>query len=100
LLLKYASANNLSGIQLQAYTGTYYCPELDCKYGIVLKGRDLILTNGKYEDTKLKLTTKDHIFSDYWWMGHLKVLRNVKKEITGFEVSNGRIMYLRFNKIK
>lgn len=100
LLVKCASANNLNGTQLQAYTGTYYCPELDCKYGIVLKGRDLILTNDKYEDTKLRLVTKDHLFSDYWWMGHLKVLRNAKKEISGFEVSNGRIMYLRFNKIK
>lgn len=98
--LKYASASKQTDKQLQAYTGTYYCPELDCKYGIVLKGRDLILTNNKYEDTKLRLVTKDHILSDYWWMGHLKLLRNNKKQIAGFEVSNGRIMHLRFNKIE
>jgi CubicO group peptidase (beta-lactamase class C family) len=99
-LVKYASANNLTDKQLQAYAGMYYCPELDCKYGIVVKGTDLMLTNNKYEDTKLKLTSKDHLFSDYWWMGHLKIMRNSKKEIAGFEVSNGRVMHLQFDKLK
>lgn len=99
-LLKYVSSANYTEKQLQTYTGTYYCPELDCKYGIMLKGRDLILTNNKYEDTKLRLIGKDHLRSDFWWMGHLKILRDNKNQIKGFEVNDGRVMHLQFNKIE
>lgn len=99
-LLKYVSSANYTEKQLQTYTGTYYCPELDCKYGITLKGRDLILTNSKYEDTKLRLIGQDHLRSDFWWMGHLKILRDNKNQIKGFEVNDGRVMHLRFNKIE
>lgn len=98
-LLKYSPTANPTDKQLQAYAGTYYCPELDCKYGIVLKGKDLILTNSKYEDTKLQLIGMDHLRSNFWWMGHLKVLRGDKNQIIGFEVNDGRVMHLRFNKI-
>lgn len=100
VFLKYELAPKLTDKQLQAYTGTYYCPELDCKYSVVLKGHDLILTNNKYEDSKIRLIEKDHLRTDFWWMGHLKMLRNVKSQITGFEVNDGRIMHLRFNKIE
>lgn len=99
-LLKYVSSANYTEKQLQTYTGMYYCPELDCKYGIMLKGRDLILTNNKYEDTKLRLIGKDHLRSDFWWMGHLKILRDNKNQIKGFEVNDGRVMHLQFNKIE
>jgi hypothetical protein len=85
---------------LKAYTGTYYNAELDCKYSVVLKGRDLILTNAKYENSKFNLVGKDHAGTDFWWMGHLKMLRNAKGRITGFEVNDGRIMHLQFDKIE
>lgn len=97
---KYQLSPNLTDQQLKAYTGTYYSPELDCKYGIVLKGKELMLTNDKYEDKKITLQARDHLRTDFWWMAHLKVLRGAKAEITGFEVNDGRIMYLRFNKIE
>ena len=100
LLQKYTLDSIQTDKQLQTYTGTYYCPELDCKYGIVLKNRQLMLTNNKYGDTKLTLLGKDDLQNNFWWMGHLKVLRNNKNQITGFEVNDGRIMHLRFNKIE
>lgn len=85
---------------LQAYTGVYYCPELDCKYGIVLKNHQLILTNAKYNDTNLTLAGSEHLTNDNWWMNHLVILRDNNNTITGFEVNSGRIMHLRFNKIE
>ncbi|WP_276091429.1 serine hydrolase domain-containing protein [Pedobacter sp. JY14-1] len=85
--------------QLQAYAGTYYSPELDCKYGIALKGHELVLTNVKYDDTPIKFTGEDHLRTAFWWMAHLKVLRNNTNQITGFEVNDGRVMHLLFNKI-
>jgi len=97
---KYALDFHPADKQLQAYTGTYYCPELDCKYGIALKRHELVLTNVKYEDTPIKFTGKDHLRTAFWWMAHLKVLRSNTNQITGFEVNDGRVMHLLFNKIE
>ena len=71
----------------------------DFNYSILLN-RHLILTNDKYEDSSLTLLGKDDLQTNFWWMGHLKMMRNNKKQITGFEVNDGRIMHLRFNKIE
>jgi CubicO group peptidase (beta-lactamase class C family) len=84
---------------LMTYSGRYYCPELDCSYGIVLKDHNLFLTNSKYNDVKLTLAGTDHLLNDYWWINHLVITRNDKKQITGFEVNGQRVMHLRFNKI-
>lgn len=84
---------------LEAYTGTYYCPELDCRYGIILKGHQLVLTNNKYDDMPLSFGGPDHLFNGSWWMRHLKVMRNSKRQVTGFEVTAGRVMHLRFDRL-
>jgi len=99
-LTKYKNDTSQTDEVLKKYTGIYHCPELDCKYGIVLKEHHLMLTNVKYSDTKLTLINSNHAVSDFWWMNHLMFLRNSKNIITGFEVNSGRIMHLRFNKIK
>ena len=100
LLKKYATDSALTDKQLQVYTGVYYCPELDCKYGIIIKDHALVMTNNKYEDTKIKLLGKEDLFTDYWWMRHLRIVNNDKNTIAGFEVNDGRVMHLRFNKIQ
>lgn len=99
-LKKYIKDTAQRDEMLKSYTGVYYCPELDCKYGIVLKDHQLMLTNLKYNDTKLTLTGGDHLTNDNWWINHLVMIRNSKNQITGFEVNSGRIMHLRFNKIE
>ena len=99
-LVKYVKDTTKSDIALKAYTGTYYCPELDCSYSIVLKDHQLILTNAKYNDAKLTLVGNDHLTNDNWWINHFKIIRDSKKQITGFEVNSGRIMHLKFDKIK
>ncbi|WP_256004899.1 serine hydrolase domain-containing protein [Pedobacter deserti] len=85
--------------QLKTYTGTYHCPELDCKYNIVQKGDGLVLSHSKYDDIPLNFTGRDHLRSSAWWFGHIKILRNAKDQVIGFEVNDGRIMHLRFNKV-
>jgi hypothetical protein len=100
LLKKYAATVNQSDKLLQTFTGVYYSPELDCRYGIILKDQHLYLTNSKYKDTGLTLVGTDHLTDDFWWMNHLMVIRNKMNQITGFEVNSGRIMHLKFNKIE
>jgi hypothetical protein len=97
---KYIKDTAQADLVLKKYTGTYYCPELDCKYGIVLKDHHLMLTNNKYSDAKLTLIGTDHLINDYWWINHLKILWDSKKQVSGFEVNSGRIEHLKFNKIE
>ena len=84
---------------LSAYTGTYYCPELECKYSITLKDHHLALTNIKYNDISLTFEGTDHLFNNFWAMYHLRMLRGANGQINGFEVNSDRLQHLRFNKL-
>jgi len=99
-LRKYQKDTSQTDQVLKSYTGVYYCPELDCKYGIVLKDHHLFLTNAKYNDAKLTLMGKSHLINDNWWINHLMIRRDSKDHIIGFEVNSDRIMHLIFNKIE
>ncbi len=100
VLSKYIADSIQTDSQLLAYTGIYYCPELECRYGIALKEHHLVLTNNKYKDTQLTLAGDKHLFDDFWWMSHLVMIKNNKNEIQGFEINSGRIMHLLFKKIE
>lgn len=100
LVKKYQENKTPADDVLKLYVGTYYSPELDCRYKIELKDHKLVLTNRKYNDSPLSLAGPDHIMTEHWWMGHLLVTRNSKKQITGFQVNNGRVLHLQFNKIE
>lgn len=97
-LNKDVPVKNPTDDSLQQYVGNYFCPELDCHYGIQLKDHKLVLTNPKYNDAPIALVGTDNLFTDNWWMNHLLVMRNSAGKITGFEVNSGRIMHLAFNK--
>jgi CubicO group peptidase (beta-lactamase class C family) len=90
-----AKADNV----LLSYTGTYYCPELDCNYRIILKDHHLVLTNAKYNDTPLRLYGDNRLGDDFWWMSNIKILRDNRNTITGFEVNSGRVEHLWFKKL-
>ncbi|HTR30978.1 MAG TPA: serine hydrolase domain-containing protein [Puia sp.] len=87
-----------SETQLESYTGTYYCPELDCNYRVTLKDHHLFIASAKYNETPLMLFGDDNLGVDWWWMSGLKVVRDARKKITGFEVNSGRIRRLWFKK--
>ena len=100
ILRKYNINQKLTDAALMKYTGTFSSPELDCSYRIILKDHALFLTHDKYPDQKIRLTGTDHLNTNTWWMYHLVMLRNSKNEISGFEVNSGRVMHLKFNKVK
>ena len=99
-LKKYVKDTSQTDEILKKYTGVYYSPELDCRYSIAVKDHQLMLTHSKYSDTKLTVVNSEHLTSDYWWINHLVMTRDNKNNITGFEINSGRIMHLKFNKIK
>ena len=98
-LKKYTKDTSQTEETLKTYTGTYYCPELECTYDMVLKDHHLLLTTAKY-NSKLTFLNNDHLKNDYWWMNHLLILWDSKNQVAGFEVNSGRTMHLRFNKIE
>ena len=99
-LKKYTKGKAKTDSELKAYTGIYYCPELDCRYSMILKDHHLILSNAKYEDVKLSMINEDHLTNENWWMNHLVMIRDSNHQIIGFEVNSGRTMHLRFNKVE
>jgi CubicO group peptidase (beta-lactamase class C family) len=100
LLEKFDASAKQTDELLHTYTGKYYCPELDCSYGITLKDHHLMLTNNKYNDTVLKLYGANNLGNDFWWMNNLLVQRNAKGQVTGFEVNSGRIRHVLFKKVE
>ncbi|RPE08097.1 class A beta-lactamase-related serine hydrolase [Chitinophaga lutea] len=84
---------------LQSFTGTYYCPELECSYGIAEKNGRLYLTSNKHNDALIRMMDDDHLITEHPMLDHLQIRRGAGKKITGFELNSRRIMHLVFNKI-
>ncbi len=86
--------------QLMAYTGKYYCSELDCTYGIILKDHQLVLTNAKYPDSPIVFYSEKRLVNNLDWMKSLDFTKDKKGKITGFEVNHDKIQDLRFEKVE
>jgi CubicO group peptidase (beta-lactamase class C family) len=82
---------------LSQYVGNYYCSELDCNHQMILKNHKLYFTNNNRPDANIDLYGKDYIQSD-GDMANIVMLRNKNGTIIGFELNDGAILHLRFNK--
>ncbi|MFI5148581.1 MAG: serine hydrolase domain-containing protein [Bacteroidia bacterium] len=90
--------NSFTDQQLKAYEGTYYSPELDCRYYVKLRNHHLYLYMNKPEESIILFRTRDDLVSEFWWFPSLKINRTAKGHIEGFEVNAGRVQHLRFTK--
>jgi CubicO group peptidase (beta-lactamase class C family) len=88
---------SLTDDALNSYTGTYYSPELDVNFRIVRNGKELWITSSHYKEEKITRVGTDHLFTD-GILSHLLIKRDSKGKITGFEMTDGRIMHLFFRK--
>lgn len=88
----------LNDAQLTKYTGNYFSSELDTKYEIISKNGKLILTHRRYPDVNLDPISENQFSTSFWWMTNIIFNRNAKGEIVGFEVNEGRILHLKFQK--
>ena len=87
----------LADKDLMTYAGTYYCPELDCRYTISLKDHHLVMGSAKYNDERVTLIG-ENLHIDWWWMSNMKIMKDTHGKITGFEVNDGRVRHLLFKK--
>ena len=99
LLTKYPLESKPTEKELKSYEGSYYSSELDCSFGIALKRGQLVLTSLRHEDLVLKYLAMGELFHK-GGLGHLQIIRNKQNEIVGFDLDNGSIVNMRFNKME
>lgn len=85
-------------INLKAYIGTYYSPELQTSYTLMLKGDTLTANHIRHEPATMTPTGRDLFSTEAWFMSMIEFVRNAKSEITGLKVSSGRVKNVRFVK--
>lgn len=83
--------------RLSAFAGTYFSPELNISWEIVLKENQLLIKRRKYPTTPLRPAAKD-AFTNPLGGYDIQFERGPHGNPTGFRLSTGRIRNLKFNK--
>ncbi len=85
---------------LSEFAGVYYNDETEARYSVLVRDNKLVIQHRKYDDAGLNSLVGDQFSCPYWWMNNIRFLRNGKGDVVAFEVNAGRIMHLRYEKIK
>lgn len=85
-------------VDLKAFTGNYYSPELQTSYTLELKSDTLIANHVRHEPATLTLVGTDSFSCDAWFMSKIEFTRNEKQEIIGLKVSSGRVRNVKFER--
>ncbi len=86
--------------QLKEYTGTYFSDELSTYYHVKLKEGKLVAEHMRISDIKFTPIMENLFSGDVYFMGFVEFLRDSKNQITGFNVVNGRVRNLLFERLK
>lgn len=83
--------------ELSKYNGAYYSPELMSSYYISVNDTALTYHHPHHGTFELE-EVKDDIFTSLWPLNFIEFQQDDRGKITGFMVSNGRVMNLWFEK--
>jgi CubicO group peptidase (beta-lactamase class C family) len=83
---------------LKEYAGRYYSDELDTFYDLTLNAGKLLIQGGHSEDLPLTPQIKD--FFSAGDMASIQFMRDAGGAVTGFMVTTGRVLNLKFAKLK
>lgn len=86
-------------VDLSAYVGNFYSPELGTNYTLKLKDGKLIAEHQRTSDIELSPIKEDGFSGDKFYFRQVVFNRDDQGVITGFSVSNGRVRNLKFNKL-
>ncbi len=89
----------LEASALEKYTGTYYSPELDTRYIVVLDNGKLTAKHQRHEDFNITPLKKDKLMADAYFFNDIDVEWE-GDAVRGIRVSNGRVRNLWFEKVK
>ena len=85
--------------EMQQFTGSYYCDELDTRYVIIVRGGKLVATHRRHSDIVLKPEEGDRFSSNEAFFNFLDFSRNKQDEVTGFSINGSRVQNIVFKKI-
>lgn len=88
----------LSAADLVKYTGRYLSDELDAVFTIEARGSELWISDKFHDPAKITLLGTEHLFTDYGFLSHLRIMRDKKGNISGFELNSGDTAGLIFAK--
>ncbi len=81
--------------QLKEYAGSYYSDELDTRYDLKLKSGSLWFGAGHNEEVRVVPQKKDFFSAEN---GRIEFDRDGKGRVSGFRISTGRVLNLRFTR--
>jgi hypothetical protein len=84
--------------EMQQFTGSYYCDELDTRYDIIVRGGKLVATHRRHSDIILKPEEGDRFSSNEEFFNLLEFTRNKQGEVTGFSINGSRVRNIVFKK--
>lgn len=90
---------NYSKEQLEAFTGTFLCEELNASYSFEARGEKLIAKNIRVSDTEFTAVRKDVFEGDKWFLGGIEFERDENQNIIGFRLFTDGVQNLRFKKV-
>jgi CubicO group peptidase (beta-lactamase class C family) len=82
---------------LKEYAGPYYSPELDTRYDIVVKSGALAVLDRRGEETPAAAQMKDLFLAGGF--ATIQFKRDGNGAITGFTISTGRVLNLKFARV-
>lgn len=81
------------------YEGRFYSDELEAFYSVQFKNGKLELQHRKFETVPLTNIAPDQFTSPFWWMSHIRFIRDKNKKVIAFEVNAGRVQKLEYRKV-
>lgn len=85
-----------SKVNLDAFTGKFYSPELETTYSFVVLNDTLTAHHQRHDPIKFLPSKKDKFTSGTWFMGNVEFNRDGANKIKGLKVSSGRVRNLQF----
>jgi hypothetical protein len=82
---------DFKSVPLKDFVGTYYSPELETSYTIVLKSDTLSANHIRHEPVSLTPVGKDAFSTNSWFMSRIEFVRDDNAQVTGLKVSSGRV---------
>ena len=84
-------------VDLSAYVGTYYSPELETIYSISLEDKQLVAHHARHGKLEMRMPKKDILLTQ-WPLRKVEMSRNKNGIVNGFFATNGRVRNLWFEK--
>jgi CubicO group peptidase (beta-lactamase class C family) len=89
---------NPADVALSDFTGTFYSPELETTYSLVVVNDTLRALHQRHDDRNLVPARKDEFSNNF--LGTVAFTRGSGNKVTGMKISSGRVRNLAFLKVQ